>query len=456
MTGDGFPEVVVHNWREYCCYGLLSEQLPLDVSRVPAQPLKLVDKYNSPIGLGSYNLSEVAALDRSLGGPGLVFTETLGQEWTDPCSPVAAHYFHWTGAELVETRVVYSVKPHSNNPNNPLCQFVATNATTSGAIEVLAPLVALQSQLADPHLLVDQARFQLAEYYARIGSADAARSLFQAEADTPDILGDNPYIEASQRFLQAYVTDDDAYRACLQVYACDRSAALQALAAQLWSNGYPTTLDTLQQAGVPVIASGHFDFSEYASDELWFVVQIPGADLPEFWLAARLPEGGQALFVGNVPTTRPILISWVAEAQTRVISLGSELLFTVAHSRDGAEAAVFLYRGHTEDSAASSPTPIAATSTPFDVAVTSFLEVETNLLAGSDPGLAIADLTRMQADLLAGCYAELCAEYYYVLSLAHELAGNDAEAVSSYLTLWSTYPDSGFTIMARAKLELVP
>ncbi|MEM7334356.1 MAG: hypothetical protein AAF490_19895, partial [Chloroflexota bacterium] len=41
----------------------------------------------------------------------------------------------------------------------------------------------------------------------------------------------------------------------------------------------------------------------------------------------------------------------------------------------------------------------------------------------------------------------------YLLGLAHELAGNEAEAVRAYWQLWHDYPISPYALMASAKLE---
>ncbi len=43
----------------------------------------------------------------------------------------------------------------------------------------------------------------------------------------------------------------------------------------------------------------------------------------------------------------------------------------------------------------------------------------------------------------------------YLLGLAHELSGNERDAVQAYWQLWHDYPDNPYTLMARRKLEAI-
>ena len=44
----------------------------------------------------------------------------------------------------------------------------------------------------------------------------------------------------------------------------------------------------------------------------------------------------------------------------------------------------------------------------------------------------------------------------YLLGLAYELSGDEANAVDAYWTLWQTFPESPYALLAQAKLELKP
>jgi hypothetical protein len=47
-----------------------------------------------------------------------------------------------------------------------------------------------------------------------------------------------------------------------------------------------------------------------------------------------------------------------------------------------------------------------------------------------------------------------CDEYYYLLGLASELAGDEVSAVQAYQRLWLDYSKSPYTTMARLKLQI--
>lgn len=46
-----------------------------------------------------------------------------------------------------------------------------------------------------------------------------------------------------------------------------------------------------------------------------------------------------------------------------------------------------------------------------------------------------------------------CGRLHYFLGLAHELSGNEQDAVKAYWQLWQQYPDSLYTVMARQRLK---
>jgi hypothetical protein len=79
-----------------------------------------------------------------------------------------------------------------------------------------------------------------------------------------------------------------------------------------------------------------------------------------------------------------------------------------------------------------------------------------DLFAGADPATVRAALLKARESRDFDCEAVDCPQFQYLLGLTYELEGDERNAVQTYLDLWRTYPDSPFTIMARAKLGLVP
>jgi hypothetical protein len=56
-------------------------------------------------------------------------------------------------------------------------------------------------------------------------------------------------------------------------------------------------------------------------------------------------------------------------------------------------------------------------------------------------------------------FAYYCYDLYlsnYLLGLAYELAGDEANALATYLQVWQNYSNSPYAIMAQAKLEPIP
>jgi hypothetical protein len=81
------------------------------------------------------------------------------------------------------------------------------------------------------------------------------------------------------------------------------------------------------------------------------------------------------------------------------------------------------------------------------------------LLNGDDPKEVVKSLIALQSRPGLLCKATFtCDEYFYLLGLANELAGNLRAAIDSYLYLWLNYSKSPFTVLARLKLvgTLIP
>ncbi|MGQ0601973.1 MAG: hypothetical protein ACT4QE_09790, partial [Anaerolineales bacterium] len=79
-----------------------------------------------------------------------------------------------------------------------------------------------------------------------------------------------------------------------------------------------------------------------------------------------------------------------------------------------------------------------------------------DLFAGADLAIVRAVVLKAKEARDFNCKTVDCPQVEYLLGLPYELTGDEREAVQTYLDLWCAYPDSPFTIMARAKLELAP
>ncbi len=91
---------------------------------------------------------------------------------------------------------------------------------------------------------------------------------------------------------------------------------------------------------------------------------------------------------------------------------------------------------------------------PLDEAIA---QAEALLLQKGDFAAAIPVLTAVLAELRA--QDELTwaiPRPFYLLGLAYELSGDEANAVDAYWTLWQTFPESPYALLAQAKLQLTP
>jgi len=79
-----------------------------------------------------------------------------------------------------------------------------------------------------------------------------------------------------------------------------------------------------------------------------------------------------------------------------------------------------------------------------------------DLFSGADPATIRQALLAVQKSGDFNCKKPDCAEFAYLFGLTYELTGDAQKAVDAYLELWRKYPDGPYTLMARAKLELVP
>jgi hypothetical protein len=75
------------------------------------------------------------------------------------------------------------------------------------------------------------------------------------------------------------------------------------------------------------------------------------------------------------------------------------------------------------------------------------------LMNGDDPAQIRHLLMQLNESELFDCEAaNRCDQVQYLLGLTNELLGDEQGALNAYLELWKEYPDSFYTIMARAKL----
>ena len=297
----------------------------------------------------------------------------------------------------------------------------------------------------------DEWLYRLGLNQALSGNQEAALHYLNQVLTAPTSYNSR-WIEPASSFLQAYQKPTDLYRACAASAYCDAGAALDTLV-----DGAPAEGDLLQylrQQGVNIVSSAFFDFDLDGKNERWMAVRHRTAERLEFWILGEYvrsdsSKGIKAVFVTHVDSSPPSLVPLDA-AYVRADSLDLMPVF-------------FL-----ESKTAFSMRRRAGTRLPYVVFVplrseypNRYLEglwaAEKRLFAGDPPAEVRNDLLDLAKFPGLTCQNTwTCDPYYYLLGLAHELAGDKQKAVEAYHKVWSDYSVSPYTIMARLKLSGAP
>ncbi len=265
--------------------------------------------------------------------------------------------------------------------------------------------------------------------------------------------------------LEVYQTPADLYRACstvnicapyysqylypnmecVNIRRCDYQTALQATVATALSiSPLAQITDELKYAGVHIPSGGWYDFDGNSKDELWFTVLQPGETDYELWIAAEYSMGVKALLVGhNLPSPNVNFKPIESDPPNILTDFGFGQTIELVHHPITGEPFVIVHEVEKVD-------PIRQ-----DLAL--FKELRRMLYRGSAVGSiheGLLELDRKYTHCPFETQDEYdCASYYYTLAFAAERAGKDNDAIKRYFNVWSMFPESPFSVMARLKLE---
>jgi hypothetical protein len=446
LTGDGYPELILHYWRNFCC-GFVTGHYIFDLMQAPPHLLPILRADGKQFAIGSLNDSHILNLETGE-SPGFLFKSTPHEPYGDPCTLWKFGKFRWDGEQFVLNETYYDIEPPDAHDNKELCQFVIDTASNPDELAAVVPAISNVRESGSPlQGKRDEVRYRLGEYYARLGNAEKAASFFSELIAHRDMADNGPWLAAAQTFLDRYKSVDDYYSVCVLVAPCDRRTALEQVAESIPSERYPLALDDLRQLGVPIASSGFFDFSGYESAEQWFTVKHPDQTEREFWILVRGPKSVQALFVSELSTPRPSLEYGERQDTARIILLNKAMMFSVAWLSGNQRAFI-------SNMQRSSVSEDESMQTFFRQTLAVAAE---DLFAEVDPAQIRDVLLSLQKSPAFDCKTlYVCPKFYYLLGLTYELAGNERAAIDTYMQLWREYPDSAYTIMVRAKLKISP
>jgi hypothetical protein len=198
----------------------------------------------------------------------------------------------------------------------------------------------------------------------------------------------------------------------------------------------------LRQDGVDIRITDVFDFQGDEQPERWFTFRHTLQDKLEFWVLTQTSGDLQALFVDTVETNKPTLTRYTTPQRSVIVWLGSQQSFSLENIPGTEEHYINLYQ----------PSYFYAdfTNQVIDESLLS-------LFTGVDPASVRDNLLDLRYSNDFACLNDVdCARFLYALGLAYELAGDSQDAVNTYVEIWSEYPKTAFTILARLKLRPNP
>ena len=269
---------------------------------------------------------------------------------------------------------------------------------------------------------------------------------------------------------------------------CDLSTAFPRIVAQLDATEFEQALAQLEAAGVLIRSAIRSDLNNDGQVEWVLLIDTPGDDVPiSIWILLNTTQN-----ILPIP-----LVSWErkpydlqrADTDTATLDIktvlapdGASIVFLLAgeylyaFQLDAAEAAINSVLAVKRDAESyvlvqrddrlelEVPSPWSDSTYYYRWNGSRFVsfdpegsldalaeEAEAALFTRWEPGEAISPLRQIILDH---------PDYYdmprmlYMLGLAYELSGDEAQAVQAYWELWHNYPESGYARLAQAKLEL--
>ena len=438
LTGDGKSEIAIYQPHP-AQPGILAE--PRVFRLVGNAPVELPIQASRPLDLKT----DLTLSLETTAARGFMLTATLF-----PACPITlTRDYAWDGEQFAPAD-----NPLQVNPQSELVQYCAPGLTHAlnawkpayilPLIEGLLPLWPPALDLDDqpyPADAKDELRYRLGVTLALDGQFDQAVKTLQDILAKP-VVSDSRWVLPTSRFLQVYTAPENLYAVCQQDEACDLRTALEKVAASSQETDPAQAQERLRRRGVPIRASGIFDFDQDGQFERWITVQPRSGQNLEFWILAATPAGVQAVFVDF--TLKDLPAPFYNEPVTvlpPVFQLEANKGFQLIRLAETAEIYI-------QPAVVQSP----LTTYTHDA----LLEAQEALLEGGDPAQVRDSLLKVLKSGRFNCINHaVCDRFSYTLGLAYELAGDRREAIDTYIQLWWENRQSPFTKIARMKIGVI-
>jgi len=439
LTGDGIQEMVIYRVTPPDSFDLI---LPHVFSLAQSPPQELAfNPVTAPFPIGMDYTVEWLLSSNGQGGFDLTAKDTI----FPACPLELSRTYHWDGEMFQSLATTFQVQP--NPATLSFCRFLVDHAASAwgpeAAIQIMQPILPSWPPAIDedgkpfPPDARDEWRYRLGVYQALAGERDeAVRTLNEliASPTTPN----SSWSILAGNFLEAYKSDGDIYRACVQTEQCDAGRALSYITGKLVRADYASIRSILEGAGIVVRSSGYFDFDGDGTTETWINVRHRPGEKLELWFLVPYTQGIKSLRIGAIDTNAPKFAYFDEDRLPPIITLNEDMAFTVERLPGTLEPYL-----RTVDLPKTFPDR-------FNQPLKADIQ---DLLIGEDPKTIQKQLLGLQSSpglLCRGTWT--CDEYLYMLGLASELAGDQKTAIDTYLGLWQDYDKSPFTTMARLKL----
>jgi len=354
--------------------------------------------------------------------------------------------YHWQGEWLVLGETTFDL--HPNPATLAFCQLAVDQAASVWGPAVAAQFVVQtlpdwppQTQIDGtpyPADAKDEWRYRLGIYHALAGESDTAIQDMQSITASPS-LPSSSWVKPASDFLEAYSAPEDLYRACVGAQFCSPRQALEIAIESLPAEAYATVLQQIGAVGAAVRSSGYFDFDGDGVKEIWFTVRHRPGERLEFWLLVAPPPRIEAIYVESIDSNLPALDYYQEEPLPPIVLLENTIAFRLERIPDSLQPYLTY------------PQLPRFYPDRFRLALAAAKEA---LFSGVEPTQVQEQLLAIQDSPGLLCRAFFtCDEYYYLLGLTSELAGDENTAIESYLQVWWDSSKSPFTSMVRLRLK---
>ncbi|MEA3439557.1 MAG: hypothetical protein U9R58_04675 [Chloroflexota bacterium] len=439
LTGDGGQEIGIYYMKPE---DDITAERPIvfDMAEIPPTELTFRPSVAPfKVGVRFVNYWGVTRIDQH---ENAIFFETR----VFPACPVTIRQeYRWSDLffELVDTQFTFEPNPQTLSYCENLADHAASTWGYKPAIQLMEMLLPVWPPETDtdgkpyPAEAIDEWRYKLGIYYAQLGNTDITIEYLSDLTENPGDPGSR-WVSQAGDFLSVYNKPEDLYAACTKVQDCNAKHALDFLINTHSRENEQDTVEFLWQSGVTLRASGYFDFDRDGQTERWFTVQHRPLEELSLWILAISPDGEKGMYVAPINSNKPE-ISYIDDSEPPVVVIDSTTVIRLERDPD------------TSESYLTYPSIKLEFSDPF---VEGMNAARDALFAGVEPKLIIKMLLDLQIYPGLRCEATwTCDPYYYYLGLAYELAGEERNAINTYLYLWWNYSRSPFTTMARLKLQ---